>query len=1208
MSSPSLSQYVKATVTCISRSGSGTTTTFNFTNRTEDLQLAGSGRAVLKSFSGVGMTVGQDGMPAQQTGSITIRDAPEAWGEERRFIDEMFEWTPIQQSVALYLAQDNFDQNVAAYPYLTKLSGYSSFIGIWDFDATANLTYDSQNRISQVTDSSNGGNNATQSTDANKPVLTRSDNQENLYLQSEDLSTTWTKTRCNVTANAVADPITGGTTIDKLYDDASLSNSHLIYQTQDVIINRTYRISAIAKSAGRDISIRFDNTGFTASSFAHFNLSTGAVTSVSGGASAQISPLGNGWYFIEAYATCIATSSAIAMAFYLASPAGTTTYTGDGASGVYLGRCQLQDVEADRTYVASTTYQQHRGINGQKAAFFDGVNDYFLANGLTSTVSGDDKAYTLFAVVKQNKLTATQTFFGLGNSATATPGQQIAADTSINFNWRRGDSAAAVQINSAAPSTNTRILTLVFTGTAATFYIDNVAQYTLTAQDVPAMTVDRAAFGSFVRTTAADFFSGKMAWMGVYNGAMSATDLLAWHDYLSQRYLETPATTAISYTKIFEGICTSYSKTFDGESDETTLNISSVVFPPVRLGYLIGDTITGAQTRTVTVNKGQALPFLFGTSVQVPAVQVVAGTTPVYAIASYFKSSGGITLGYSGITNYIARDIDGNYRTVTNGSGSTASITLSTTGTTNPTPQGLTERAFSFNYPGGGFPIYGSPYILVNGRWRFEGQNNGGITPTGLIYFSLYEWDTTDAATARPGREVATATVDKATYLTDVRGASDFWVNFAWDRPVVMKNDTYAPYCAGYFISMRLSSYDTSTTDFVDGGYTTGTNAWTCTRTSRGEWSSGSTVISVPIELFALTFAEYSATDSSDRGCVAFGVDTTTTKTFSGVTNPQISIDLIVEMPGLKDDGSGSITGSASSVIKYPHHVAKALVMGYNGSTFSASTQYNSTQFATRNTALFSSSATMYRLVNGYLDGGLDLNQMLAQLMEETACKLLQLNDGTVALWGWGYNQAAQATFSQENAKITGFQSLDVSSVINRINVAYDERIRNVSGALVARGKQAAYFDKAIEYSSSLLTQSRAVYGRRELKELSFSLLADATSVANVAEYYARSFDHPHWIVTMQVPFWDHYARELMDTVNVCHPSLPSYNGTAASARLPTYSGAECSATIAGDYNVRAQNYTGHIVGKTIDWSDGDMPILSLEIWLVQPLHPNATI
>ena len=377
---------------------------------------------------------------------------------------------------------------------------------------------------------------------------------------------------------------------------------------------------------------------------------------------------------------------------------------------------------------------------------------------------------------------------------------------------------------------------------------------------------------------------------------------------------------------------------------------------------------------------------------------------------------------------------------------------------------------------------------MVNGRWRFEGQNNGGITPTGLIYFSLYEWDTTDAATARPGREVATATVDKATYLTDVRGASDFWVNFAWDRPVVMKNDTYAPYCAGYFISMRLSSYDTSTTDFVDGGYTTGTNAWTCTRTSRGEWSTGATVPSVPIELFALTFAEYSATDSSDRGCVAFGVDTTTTKTFTGVTNPQVSIDLMVEMPGLKDDGAGSITGSASSVIKYPHHVAKALVMGYNGSTFSASTQYNSTQFATRNTALFSSSATMYRLVNGYLDGGLDLNQMLAQLREETACKLLQLNDGTVALWGWGYNQAAQATFSQENAKVTGFQSLDVSSVINRINVAYDERIRNVSGALVARGKQAAYFDKAVEYSSSLLTQSRAVYGRRELKELSFSL------------------------------------------------------------------------------------------------------------------------
>ena len=1211
MSSPLINQHVKAVLTCAARNGSGSTTTFEFTNRTQELQLGGNSRAILKSFSGVGMTVGQDGMPAEQTGSIVIKDAPESWGEERRFVDELAVWSPTEQPVAIYVAQEDLDANVAAFPPVSKLPSWSSFIGIYDLNGTT--TIDSVNRISQITDASSAGNNATQSTDANKPVLTRSDNQENLYLQSEDLSTTWTKTRCNVTANAVADPITGGTTIDKLYDDVSLANSHLIFQTQDVIVNRTYRISAIAKTAGRDISIRFDNTGFTASSFAHFNLSTGAVTSVSGGASAQISPLGNGWYFIEAYATCIATSSAIAMAFYLASPAGTTTYSGGGASGVYLGRCQLQDVEADRTYVASTTYQQHRGINGQKAAFFDGVNDYFLANGLTSTVSGDDKAYTLFAVVKQNKLTATQTFFGLGNSATATPGQQIAADASINFNWRRGDSAAAVQINSAAPSTNTRILTLVLTGTAATFYIDNVAQYTLTAQDVPAMTVDRAAFGSFVRTTAADFFSGKMAWMGVYNGAMSATDLLAWQDYLSDRFLVAPATTAISYTKIFQGVCKNFVKSFDGESDELTLNISSGTFPPARLGYLVGDVITGVQTRTVTQNKGQALPFVFGTSVQTPAVQVVGGSTPVWAIASYFKSSSGVTLTYSGITSYIAKDTEGTYRTITNGSGSTYSFRSYATGANYPTPQGLTERAFITNKTGPG--VYSaSANILVNGRWRFRGQNNGGITPTGYIYFSLYEYEgyyiTSAGAvsdTGRPGREVATATVDKADYLSDVRGATDFWVNFVWDKPVVMKTDGNAPYVPAYMISMRLSSYDTSTTDFVDGGNSGANTLTACTRTGRGEWSTPSAPVCPPWELYGLTFAEFSASEVSDRGCTAFGVDTTTTNTWSGLTNPQINIDLMVEMPGLKDDGSGTITGSAGSIIKYPHHVAKALTMEYSSNNFAVSSKYNSTTFATRNSALFSSSAPLVRQITGAFDGALDVSSMLAQIVSETACKLIQLNDGTLALWAWGYNQAAQATFTMENAKVTGLQSLDVSSVINRINVAYNKIIRNVSGALIPDGDP-AFFNTTIEYASTLFGQSRTVYGRRELKDLQFNILADATTVANVAEYYVRSFDHPHWVATIDVPFWEFKALELMDTVNVCHPSLPSYYGTAANARLPTYSGAECTAVLGGDYNVRAQNYVGHVIGKTIDWQNDQMPSLKLEVWLVQPLHPNATI
>lgn len=1215
MTSPSISQYFKATVTAISRSGSGATTTFDFLSRTEDLQLAGNGRAVLTGFNGVGMTVGQDGMPTDQTGSLTIRDGPESWGEERRFIDELFAWTPIQQSVAIYMAQDTLDTNTAAYTAVSSLPGYSSMLGVYDIDTA--YTVDSQNRISQITDSTANANHATQSTDANKPVLTRADNYENLFLQSEDLSTTWTKTRSNVTANAIADPYTGVATVDLLYDDASAANNHYCYQAHDVISGVQYRISAICKRNGRDISFRFDNTGFTANSYAHFNLATGVVTSVSGGATASTPiSLGDGWYYCEAFATAIATSSSIAFIYFLANPAGTTVYNGDSASGVYLGRCQMQETSADPFYQSSTTFKQHRGINGNRAAFFDGVNDYLTANGLATTLTGSDTAFTAIGVVLQNRLSSNQTFFGLGRSSSATPLHQIAMTATVNRNIRTDDAAASVTIDSVIPVTTTRILTLVFTGTAATFYIDGTAQYTLTAQDVTGLTLDRAAFGALVKNAVSDYFSGKMPFMAIYNGAMAAADITVWNTYLTRRFVSSPATTALSYTKVFQGICTNYSKAFDGSSDSVTLSISSVALPPSRPGYVIGNSITVSGTAyTPDTNVGRALPFLFGTSVQTPAIRLTTTSTPIYTIASYFKSTSGITLGYSGITQYYARDDAGNYRAISNGAGSTYSYRNHDASVDAPTAMGLTERAYLFKKTTPGIPETNS-FITVNGAWRFKGQNNVGITPTGYIYFSLYEVEGTriDSSTGevwdygRPGREVATAMRDKADYLSDVRGASDFWVQFVWDRAVVLKSDGNAPFVYYYAISMRLSEYDTATTDFVDaGGKAAATPESTATRTGRGEWSVSSYPSVTPAyELYGLTFAEFSATSTSDRGTAAFGISTDTTNTWSGSDNPIIDTDIVVAMPGLKDNGSGSITGSASATIQLPHHVAKALTMTNDGTDWAVSTQYNTTTYATRNAAILTTSAPMRRLIQGSFAGDQDLNQMLALLMNETVCKLIQLNDGTIAIWAWGYNQATQKIFNQENCTITGLQSADASSVINRINLSYDKRIVGVSPSLIII-QDGGYYATTIEYSSGLLTQSRAVYGRRDLKEFQFDLIADSTSANNIAEYYARSFDHPHQVVSLQVPYWEAYTLEMMDTVTVCHPSLPAYYGTASNARIPIYSGAEITYLV-DEYPIRAQPYIGHVVGKSLAWSEGDAPILQMDVWLVQPLHPNAII
>ena len=102
-------------------------------------------------------------------------------------------------------------------------------------------------------------------------------------------------------------------------------------------------------------------------------------------------------------------------------------------------------------------------------------------------------------------------------------------------------------------------------------------------------------------------------------------------------------------------------------------------------------------------------------------------------------------------------------------------------------------------------------------------------------------------------------------------------------------------------------------------------------------------------------------------------------------------------------------------------------------------------------------------------------------------------------------------------------------------------------------------------------------------------------------------FDHPHQAITLDTPYTEADTLELMDTVTICHPSLPAYYGTASNARIPIYSGAEVTYLV-DEYPIRAQPYVGHIVGKSLTWNQGEAPILKLDVWLVQPLHPNAII
>ena len=177
----------------------------------------------------------------------------------------------------------------------------------------------------------------------------------NLALYSEQFdNAVYIKVRSSITANATTSP-DGTATADKLVEDTTATSTHLI-QLQggfsSFVSGTTYVISGYAKVGERtsaSISMGTD-AGVFAGQSANFDFSTGAISAQSGVATFAMTDAGNGWYRWSIAATAAA-SGAGAIRFSLIGPSGSTTYTGDGASGLFLWGNQIEAGAFPTSYI-----------------------------------------------------------------------------------------------------------------------------------------------------------------------------------------------------------------------------------------------------------------------------------------------------------------------------------------------------------------------------------------------------------------------------------------------------------------------------------------------------------------------------------------------------------------------------------------------------------------------------------------------------------------------------------------------------------------------------------------------------------------------------------------------------------------------------------------------------------------------------------------
>ena len=205
---------------------------------------------------------------------------------------------------------------------------------------------------------------------------------ENLLTYSQDFSNAvWVKSAATISADAIAAP-DGTLTADKIVENSATA-THFVYNP--IAVNSgSFTFTVYAKAGERSWIYVRNTIG------AYFNLSSGAIGTIDSGVNAAIINVGNGWY--RCSITSTQSAGTIFPTAFISTANGTTSYAGDGTSGIYIWGAQLENVtgqanqnpsEYVSTNVLSAPYQ---GANVDGVQYFPYTNPNCIINGAITQI------------------------------------------------------------------------------------------------------------------------------------------------------------------------------------------------------------------------------------------------------------------------------------------------------------------------------------------------------------------------------------------------------------------------------------------------------------------------------------------------------------------------------------------------------------------------------------------------------------------------------------------------------------------------------------------------------------------------------------------------------------------------------------------------------------------------------------------------------
>lgn len=312
-------------------------------------------------------------------------------------------------------------------------------------------------------------------------------------------------------------------------------------------------------------------------------------------------------------------------------------------------------------------------------------------------------------------------------------------------------------------------------------------------------------------------------------------------------------------------------------------------------------------------------------------------------------------------------------------------------------------------------------------------------------------------------------------------------------------------------------------------------------------------------------------------------------------------IKIVGKINGLIDDGSGTITGTINAPINDPYEVTRFLLRD---------------QLSYLDTTTFDAANVVRtiapRLISGYSKGRESNEQILAEVLKETACKLVPRNNGlstqSWALYPYGYRSSSIRYLSEQQVRLIGYRQFGRDSVVNKIDIAYGESAIPQETSALQSGQPQRY-TKFKTYDNTTgggfttwTTQSVANFGTRPNNNgwTTLSWVDDDATAEFYAQYLIQSYSQPKTIVELELPFFESDFRTIqcMDIIELSHPDMPATFGTSPDSLtpLPVYSGAVVETANFGFPFRQAQSYRLQVYSRQVIFNIGNnkSPVLRI--------------